>query len=67
MQHQKHEPFSAAKAGFYISPVYSSMFLFREDCMDPEANGNAILNVRWLRLVTALRKYLCSRDSNWQL
>ena len=54
MQHQKHELFSAATVVFYLLPLYSTMFLFREDFMESEANGNAFLKVRWLRLILHL-------------
>lgn len=54
MQHQKHELFSAATAVFYLLPIYSTMFLFREDFTESEANGNAVLKRRWLRVILYL-------------
>lgn len=50
MQHQKRELLSAVTAVFNLLPIYLTMFLFREDFTESEANGNAVLKVRWLRL-----------------
>lgn len=55
MQHQKRELLSAATAVFYILPVYPTVFLFRGDFTEPEANRKAVLKVRWLRLILHLR------------